>query len=304
MNRIAKFEASGGQRTGYFYLLLSNVAFSIASIFIQKVQRLPLYQVVYFRGVVQFIISWWVCTTNNIEFYPSSPSTIKKLFLRGTSSFIGFTFWVYGVQNLTLSEATTLFQCGPVFTGLFAIYYLKERIDIIQGICLVLSLFGSVLVLKPPFLFQSDQNEDLSGKNRLVGGICCLCTAVAYGTSYNIVRELRNSCHTQTTVHYIAIVISISTPILILTQGAETPTSTEIIHCVLMSAFTMLNQFLVARGLKFGTAGKTSIMGYSSILFTLAMDLMLHNPIDALSLAGAACISSCVIGLFFEKKRT
>lgn len=182
-------------------------------------------------------------------------------------------------------------------------YYLGEKFELLQGVAIALCLLGSVLVLKPPFLFPSNHLDNDSDKNRFYGGICCLTTAVLTGAAYNMVRELRNHCHTQTTVHYMTVVMCLMTPIIVLFQGIQIPTAEEIFYLILLAGFTTVSQSCFTRGLKFGTAGKSSIIGYTSILFTMIIDLIMQRAPDYLSIIGAASISSCVIVLFIEKKK-
>lgn len=292
-----------GHKAGYLYFLLSNIIGCAGSLCIQQITRLPNFQLVYFRGIFSFIINWMICKSQKIDVYVNSPTTTLKLFLRGLNSFSGFGLWVYGLHNMSLSEATTLFQTGPMWTTFFAMYYLKEKMEFLQGVTIVLCLLGAILVLKPPFIFPSAQIEEDGEKNRFLGGICCLSTAILSGSAFNLVRELRNHCHGQLTVHYMTVVMCIFTPLLVLYQGVVVPTFGEILYLVLMALCTTIGQTLLTRGLKFGSAGKSSIMGYSQILLTLMIDLILQRPPDTLSLIGALSISSCVVVLFIEKKK-
>lgn len=300
---INKLELSGGTKIGYFYILFSHFLSPLGSMFIQKLNGIPSYQLVYFRGIILFVVNWMACSSQKIELYSKVPTTNRKLFLRGLNSLFGFVVWVYGLQNLPLSEAITLFQTGPVFTGLFAIYFLNEKFDLTQGITVVMSLLGSLLVLKPPFLFGSDNIINDVDKNRFLGGICCLLTAVNYGGAYIIVRDLRNECHGQTTVHYIAVAMSLVTPVLILLQGVTIPTMQDCIYLMVMALLLTAAQSLLTRGLRFSTAGKSSILGYSQILFSFIIDIISNHPLDLFSILGAASICSSVIVLFYEKKK-
>lgn len=302
--KINEFENSGGPKVGYFYLMLAHLTASLGALFIQKLNTLPVYQLVYSRGICAFVMSWFVNSTQNIEFYTKTPSTNKKLISRGLISFFGNSLWMYGIQNMPLSEAVTLIQTGPVFSGLFAMYYLKEKFDITQGITMVMSLFGVLLVVKPPFLFGSSVVADSGDQNKFLGGICCLLVAVISGAVYSLVRDLRNKCHGQTTVHYTCTVSALVTPVFIFSQGVTTPTMRDIAYLLIMVVLMTASQSLTTRGLKFSAAGKSSILGYSQILFSFIIDILSNRPLDLLSVLGASSICSCVFMIFLEKKKS
>lgn len=300
---LNELEVSGGPKIGYFYILLSHLTAPLASWCVQQLHEIPVSQILFFRGIILFIVSWMICSKQNIEFYIKSPSTNKKLFFRGLGSLVQFGLSIYGLHNLALSEAITLFQTVPVFTSLFAMYFLKEKFDTTQGITITMSLLGTLLVLKPPFLFSSGNtvvnNED---QNRYFGGICCLLTAITYSATYNLMRDLRNHCHSQTTVQYTAAVTALIAPLLIVFQGAATPTLEQYIYLMLMAFLMAASQILTTRGLKFSPAGKGSILGYSQILFSFIIDILSNHPLDIWSVIGAGCIFSCVFAILFEKK--
>lgn len=304
IGHIKELESSGGPKIGYFYLLLANFISPLSSWCIQQLNGIPLYQLLFFRGIILFSINWIICSTQNIEFYTKSPSTNMKLLSRGLASLVSFGLAVVGLNNLSLSEATTLFQTAPVFANLFAMYFLKEKFDSTQGITMIMSLLGTLLVLKPPFLFGSDStvvnNED---QNRFFGGMCSLVTALMAAGIINLLRNLRNHCHSQTTVHYTAVVTTLATPVPILFQGVAMPTMQQYVFILLMGVLMGVSQMLTTRAVKFSTAGKSSILGYSQILFSFIIDVLSGNTLDFWSIIGAGCIFSCMFIIFFEKKK-
>lgn len=287
----------------YFYLLLANLLLSISSLFTQKVKGMQSVQMVYLRGIILFILSWYFCWKQDLPSYSAQPGTNRGLFYRGFIAVAGSIPWFYGVRQLTLSEATSLYLTGPIFTGLFASYYLKERIDMVQVISLVMCLFGTALVLKPPFLFGTVDQVNTEGKNRMLGGICCLFTAFCLGAGYNVIRELRNKCHTLTIVKYYSLGTIIGTAPLMFLYPVAAPSLLEAVYILTLSLSFYGAQTLITRGLYLGKAGKTSLIGYSQILFTFTFDCIMQNYPDKLSVLGAICILSCVLGLFYEKKR-
>ena len=70
-------------------------------------------------------------------------------FWRATIGIIGMETWFYCISILPLNQATALSYTAPLFTTLFAIFYLKERGSTARWLALIIGFIGAMIILHP-----------------------------------------------------------------------------------------------------------------------------------------------------------
>jgi drug/metabolite transporter (DMT)-like permease len=90
--------------------------------------KLPLFWIMGIRGIVKVILCLICCAYLRLSPFGPREKRLMLLFrgLMGTGNVITYYF---AIGNLLLSEAVVLSFTNPVFTAIFAVAFLKERMS-------------------------------------------------------------------------------------------------------------------------------------------------------------------------------
>ena len=112
-----------------FNILLAVFFFSLMQVFVKLLKGLPVFEIVFFRALVAFIICFVLILKNKIA--PLGKNR-KILFLRGLFGTLALFCFFTTLHHLPLANAAVIHYLSPLFTSFFSIFILKERLKTIQ----------------------------------------------------------------------------------------------------------------------------------------------------------------------------
>ena len=71
--------------------------------------------------------------------------------LRASSGFLSMTMWFYAVSMIPIADAVSISFIVPSLTTIFAIIFLKEKINIKNWISIIIGLIGVLIIIRPGF---------------------------------------------------------------------------------------------------------------------------------------------------------
>ncbi len=104
---------------GFLYMFLSVCAFSLMDLIIKWTADYPLGQVVFFRGFFGIVFYFFVIPKNRI--------------------------------NLPLATVVSISFAAPIFTTIFSIFFLSERVGIYRWLAVVIGFVGILIITEPGF---------------------------------------------------------------------------------------------------------------------------------------------------------
>lgn len=135
---------------GFLYMFLSVCAFSLMDLIIKWTADYPLGQVVFFRGFFGIIFYFFVIPKNRINnFYRT-----KRAFLHFLRCFVGLIAMVaifIALRNLPLATVVSISFAAPIFTTIFSIFFLSERVGIYRWLAVVIGFVGILIITEPGF---------------------------------------------------------------------------------------------------------------------------------------------------------
>ena len=273
--------------------------FSVMSVLVKlATQRLPPQEVVLARGVISLALSWWMLRRAGIH-----PWGERKgfLWLRGLFGLLGLSLFYYALGNMPLPEANMLMQTNPAWTGLLAVFFLKERMSRTMIAGTTLSFGGIVLVTKPGVLFGGGEALPLLPAAAALGG------AIVAAAAYVTVRHLRSSDHPLVIVFYfplLAVPFSLAAHLFFPQVVGELvmPQGSDWLLLLGIGASTQAAQLLLTRGLAEENAGSAISIGYIQIVFAILWGVLLFREIpDALALLGAGLVIAGTFSMALKK---
>lgn len=272
-------------------MLFSAFTFSSMQIVVKILPSIPLMEKVFFRNFISLIISYIILKKNNISYFGNKENR-KYLFYRYIFGFTGIILFFYATTNMLAADAAILNKLSPVFVIIFAHYFLKEKVDKTKIIVLIISVFGSLLVIKPQF------------NSSMIPAAAGFISAILSGAAYIFITIIGNRESIYTTVFYFSFLSSVSC-IPFFAVNFVMPNLYELFLLILLGLFAALGQIALTSAYNGWEASEVSIYDYSNIIFSSLLGyLFLSEVPDKLSILGGFLILSASLILYTQQKNS
>jgi drug/metabolite transporter (DMT)-like permease len=281
-------------RPGLWYMAAGAFFFAVMSLLVRLAgARLPTPQIVLARAVVSLALTWGGLARAGV-----SPLGRQRglLLLRGAFGFGALVCFYYALVHLPLADATVIQYTNPVFTALFAGWFLAERMGRREVAAVMTSMAGVLLVARPGFLTGATALPALPVTVALVG-------AVLSGAAYTTVRRLAQTEHSLVIIWYFA-ALSVAGSLPLMALGALAPTPAEWLLLAGVGLSTQLGQVCITRGLALERAGPAMTVAYLQIVFAAGLGRgVLRETLDPWTGVGAALVVGSTILLARRARR-
>ena len=275
---------------GVLFIIMSAFGFAMMSAFVKLSGDLPSFQKTFFRNITSCIIAFILIIVNKESFFGKLENQ-KTLILRSVFGTLGIVFNFYSIDKLVLSDANMLNKLSPFFVIIFSALFLKEKINIKQGLAIIVAFIGALFIIKPQFNFDITPS--------LIGVLGAICAA----TAYTCLRALGGKEKYYTIVFYFSFFSTIAILPFMLIVYKEM-SMLQFVYLILAGIFASIGQFGITIAYKYAKAKEISIFDYSNILFSAIISIVLFNVIpDYLSVIGYIIIFAVSLYMFLYNKK-
>lgn len=246
---------------GILYILLSGLSFLVVNFFVKimgagpeqqlipGLQKIPAHELVLARSIVSFVISYYIIKKRGLTVLGNNR---KWLLVRGISGMIALTIFFYSIHYLPLAIASTVQYLAPVFTVMFAMVLLKEKVIKMQWFFILLAFIGVGLISFNNF-FSDGKPVMLINYTWLGLGII---SAAFSGIAYTAIVKLKT---TDTPINIVIYFPMLSIPIMTIWCLFDfvMPQGIEWLILLIIGIFTQMAQILMTKALH---ADKTSVI--------------------------------------------
>jgi drug/metabolite transporter (DMT)-like permease len=239
-------------------------------------------EVMFYRTAPGLPVLWWILRRRGKGLRPDQP---RSLFVRSLFGSVAMSTNFTSMRWLTLAQFSTLSLMQPVFVALAAPLILRERVRPLTWAALSLACAGSFTMLAPAL--------DTRAIPLLAAGLG-LTSALASAFAHIWVRKATETDPAERVVFHFAAWVSVGALIVGVTRGSfrgvpDAMSGLEMGLCVLgMSSLGTIGQILMTRAHVFGEAATVSLVGYSNVVLSIALDLVLFGVVPVASaLSGA-----------------
>ncbi len=238
---------------GAQYMIISSFAFSLMHLCVKAMPHIPVFELVFFRSLGSLLITFFNLNKNKTPIFGNNK---KVLFARGLLGTIGLYLFFITLQNIPLAGAVTIQYLSPVFTALFAVVILRERVKKRQWLFFALAFIGVCLL----------KGFDISGQISYYFALIGVASACFSGLAYNCIRHLRTTESTLVVVFYFPLV---ATPIMgvlsffnwVKPQGADWA------YIIALGLVTQVAQVFMTKGIQSDSAGNIMTYKYIGVVF-------------------------------------
>lgn len=275
---------------GVLFIIMSAFGFAMMSAFVKLSGDLPSFQKTFFRNITSCIIAFILIIVNKESFFGKLENQ-KTLILRSVFGTLGIVFNFYSIDKLVLSDANILNKLSPFFVIIFSALFLKEKINIKQGLAIIVAFIGALFIIKPQFNFDIIPS--------LIGVLGAICAAAAY----TCLRALGGKEKYYTIVFYFSFFSTIVILPFMLIVYKEM-SMLQFVYLILAGIFASIGQLGITIAYKYAKAKEISIFDYSNILFSAIISIILFNVIpDYLSVIGYIIIFAVSLYMFLYNKK-
>jgi drug/metabolite transporter (DMT)-like permease len=264
------------RKKGISLILLSALFFGLMAATVKYLGDMPVVEKIFFRNLIGVVAAFYLVKKKGGSL---KGNNTKLLLLRSLTGLLGIAAYFYALSKIYLADAVILNKMSPFFVVVLAAIFLNEKIKKPQFIALVLAIIGAALVIKPRF--------DYTVLPALIG----LLSAFLAGSSYTIIRHLKDTDAPETIVFYFAMISTIAMLPFMLAGQFVMPTGPQMIGLLGLGIFATAGQLLMTNAYHFAPAGELSIYTYSNIIFSAIIGLVIWSEIpDFLSILGGGAI--------------
>ena len=133
---------------GFLYMFLSICAFSLMDIIVKWSVEYPIGQVLFFRGFFGIIFYFFIIPRERLHnFYKTKRSGLH--FLRCASGLIALVAIFIALRKLPLATVVSISFAAPIFTTIFSIFLLNEKVGIFRWLAVIIGFVGILIITEP-----------------------------------------------------------------------------------------------------------------------------------------------------------
>jgi drug/metabolite transporter (DMT)-like permease len=279
-----------GAKKSIQYMLISTFAFACMNATVKYLQNVSAYQIVFFRSASSLIFTFTFLLKNNI---PILGNNKNLLILRGVVGVTSMTLFFMSIKYLSVGTAVSLRYLAPIFAGIFAVFFLKEKIWPLQWLFFLMAFLG-VIVLK-----------GLDSQINSTGLILVIFAAITSGLVYNIISKIGKSEHPVVVVNYFMVIATITGLFLSLNNWVN-PKGIEWALLFSLGVFGYYGQVFMTKAFQNGKTDQIAPIKYVEVLFTVTFGLLFFDEIYSVwSLLGISLIiGSLIMNVIYKNLKT
>ncbi len=142
------FEALPGATRGIIWMVFATFCYAVLYAVVKHLSpHLNTIQIVFFRSAlgVLFMLPWLFRAGIGIL----KTDLYGAYGVRAGLNYIGMILLMWGIGNLALQDVTALMYTGPLFTVMFAMIFLHEKVGMRRVLALVIGFSGALIIIRP-----------------------------------------------------------------------------------------------------------------------------------------------------------
>ena len=133
---------------GFLYMFMSICAFSLMDIIVKWSVDYPIGQVLFFRGFFGIIFYFFIIPKERLHnFYKTK--RVGLHFLRCVSGLIALVSIFIALRKLPLATVVSISFAAPIFTTIFSIFLLSEKVGIFRWLAVLIGFIGILIITEP-----------------------------------------------------------------------------------------------------------------------------------------------------------
>ena len=131
-------------------MFMSICAFSIMDLIVKWSEHYPLGEVLFFRGFFGLVFYFFIIPKERVKnFYYTKRFGLH--FLRCLFGLIALIAIFIALRNLPLATVVSISFAAPIFTTIFSIFFLSEKVGLFRWLAVLIGFIGIIVITEPGF---------------------------------------------------------------------------------------------------------------------------------------------------------
>lgn len=236
-------------------MLISTLFFSVMNLLVKLVPNIPAIEIVFFRSLVSLVLSYGILAKNRTRVWGNNQ---KLLIGRGLTGAVALILYFTTLQVIPLASAVTIQFLSPIFTTIFGIFIVKEKVKPWQWLFFAIA-FGGVMVI-----------QGFDTRISLFFGAIGVISSIFSGFTYNLIRRMGTSEHPLVIVFYFPLVTLPVTGIYCLFFWVQ-PSGIEWLILISIGVMTQFAQYFMTMAYQTEELSKVAPLKYMGVLYALIL---------------------------------
>jgi len=275
-------------------MFMSICAFSIMDLIVKWSEHYPLGQVLFFRGFFGVLFYFLIIPKERLHnFYYTKRAGLH--FLRSFSGLIALVAIFIALRSLPLATVVSISFAAPIFTTIFSIFLLNERVGVYRWLAVIVGFIGILIITEP----------GISSLNIFYIFPIIFCIGLSY-----VAITIRKLSTTEP-VWLISLYFSISITLLSLFSlplGWIMPSIKDFMILAMIGIFGGVANLWLSQSYKYSEVSLVTPLKYLALVFAIIFGYLIWDEIPTIkSLFGAALVIISTLIIFrreIYKKKT
>ena len=167
---------------GSLLVFVGAVCLSFGGVIVKSFEDADLWQILFWRQAVFAIIgALYLLFTYKKNFFKSFYVSGFPGFIGGLFLGIGFVAYVFSMYTTTVANTNFIITTETIFLAVFGYFFLKEKINLITFIAIVLGMSGVLLILGSSLSIQSSE--------QFIGNLVAFIMPVSFAILVVVIRK-------------------------------------------------------------------------------------------------------------------
>lgn len=268
---------------GIIYIIFAGFFFALMTFFVRISGDLPTMQKAFFRNAVAAVVAVLLLAKSE-EGFRIHKSSWPDLFMRCLFGTTGLICNFYAVDHMHIADANLLNKLSPFFAIIVSIYVLKEKVNKVEWITVLIAFAGALLVIKPSFQIQ------------FVYGLIGVLGGFGAGVAYVFVRKLGQKGERGPVIVMCFSIFSTLVTLPAFLFDFHPMTKLQWIYLLLAGVTAAGGQLCITTAYTKAPAKEISVFDYSQIIFAALLGFFFLNQTpDIYSILGYIIIIGVAI---------
>lgn len=269
-------------------MLISAIAFACMNISVKHLLHISAYEIVFFRALGSLFFTFGFLLKNKIPFLGNNKLLLIIRSLVGVTS---MTFFFMSTKYLSIGTAVSLRYLAPIFAAIFAIFFLREKIKVLQWVFFIMAFLG-VVILKG---FDAEMSS--------YGLLLIFISAIFSGLVYIVISKIGKDDHPVVIVNYFMVISAFVGGILSIGNWTN-PIGIDWILLMGLGVFGYFGQLYMTKAFQSASTNLVAPLKYVEVIFTILFGVALFGEIYTFwSLLGIALIiTGLVLNVLYKAK--
>ena len=170
---------------GPLLVFLGAVCLSFGGLIVKSFEGANLWQILFWRQFFfSIIVAIYLLLTYRKNFFKSFYNSGLPGFIGGIILAIGFAAYVFSMYTTTVANTNFIITTETIFLALFGYFFLKEKINLITFISIILGMSGVLIILGNSLSIQTSE--------QFLGNIVAFIMPISFAVLVVIIRKYPN----------------------------------------------------------------------------------------------------------------